>query len=461
MDGAFWSHGWTVALLLLAGCAGAPPPAPPRISPPPLLEAEAPVPSPEAAQLRVRLGIEDLLNGDRKLAKTQFEKALASDPANPVAGRLLGLIVADDPAAARAAVTQGLDLLNGGEPERAREELIGALCSDPDNALSRNLLGQLDADPRQALGEESFAYTVQPGESLSRIAQRFVGDKYQFYLLARYNGIDSPNRLRAGQVIQVPGIAPPSVPVPAADTEPPRVHAKPAGGAQQGPVSVTLMAEDDRDPAPMVYYTLDGGSPRVGESARYQGPFELRETATVRFLAVDRAGNGSEAVAETYVVPAAPVPAARGASVADIYRQGLSAVERGDREAALALFDQVLEREPGHSGALETRRRVAAEGVEEWYRQAYAALRRQRPRETVVYCDRVLALAPDHRNAQVLRMQAANLIHQLVGVDLDAARAALGRGQRVEAAHHAGKVLELDPDNGAARELLRRSQTDP
>ncbi|HSH70374.1 MAG TPA: tetratricopeptide repeat protein [Deferrisomatales bacterium] len=406
----------------------------------------------------MRLGIDELLEGDRNLAKTQFESALEADPTNPAAGRLLGLIEANDPAVARAAVIQGIDLLNRGEPERAREELIGALCSDPDNALARELLGQLDADPRQVLGEASFAYTVQPGESLSRIAQRFLGDKYKFYLLARFNSLDNPSRLRSGQVIQVPGEAPSSVPAPTADTEPPRVFATPVGGVRQGPVSVALTAEDDRDPAPVVYFTLDGSPPRVGESSRYTGPLVLQKTTAVRFLAADRGGNVSPAGSETYVMESASAPAVPAVSVSDLYRQGLSAVERGDREAALALFDQVLEREPGHSGALETRQRVADEGVEDWYRQAYAALRRQRPRETVAYCDRVLALAPQHRNAQVLRMQAVDLINHLVEVDLSEARAALQRGQGAEVARHVGKVLELDPDNVAARELLRQSQ---
>jgi tetratricopeptide (TPR) repeat protein len=221
-------------------------------------------------------------------------------------------------------------------------------------------------------------------------------------------------------------------------------------------VSVALLAEDAVDPAPAVYYTLDGSLPGVGESARYRVPLELRETTTVRFIGVDRAGNVSAPAAETYVLQGAAEPA-----VAELYRQGLSAVERGDREAALALFDRLLAREPGHSGALEARRRVASEGVEDWYRQAYAALRRQRPQETVAYCDRVLALEPDHRNAQVLRMQAVTLIEQLVEVDLDEARAALERGERAEAARRAGRVLELDPDNDAARELLLQSRAPP
>jgi Tfp pilus assembly protein PilF len=140
----------------------------------------------------VSLGIDALFDGDPVQATARFEEALELDPAHPSAGRMLELLAANDPAAARSAVIRGIELLNVGEPERAREALVEALCSDPDSTLARKLLAQIDADPRQVLGEESFAYTVQPGESLSRIAQRFAGDKYLFYLLARYNHIDSP-----------------------------------------------------------------------------------------------------------------------------------------------------------------------------------------------------------------------------------------------------------------------------
>jgi len=464
--------GWAV-LLLLMGCAGAHPPRPaPVVVASPVTVPAPAAPSPEAAQVHVRLGIDDLLNGNRERARDQFQGALAIVPEHPVAGRLLGLIEADDPVAARAAALRGVDLLNRGDAAQARDVLIEALCSEPDNELARNLLAQLDADPRQVLGDRAFDYTVQPGESLSRIAQRFMGDRFKFHLLARYNGIDNPSRLRAGQVIQVPGDAPASVaaPAPEPDITPPLLQATPAGGEWQGSVTVILTAEDARDPAPAVYYTLDGSPPRVADSQRYREPLTVYETTTVQGVAVDRAGNLSSPIRETYHVQPPPTPIAPAASptqlppgtpLAELYQQGLSAVERGDREAAVALFDQVLAREPGHSGALQARQRVVAEGVDDWYRQAYAALRRQRPRETVTYCDRVLAVAPEHRNAQVLRMQALDLIQRLVAVDLGEARAALQRGDAAEAGRYARRVLEQDPHNREAQKLLHPAQPRP
>ena len=53
--------------------------------------------------------------------------------------------------------------------------------------------------PKVQLGAGS--YTVQAGESLSAIGARF-GVSYQ--ALAAANGIDDPNRIYAGQVLQLP-----------------------------------------------------------------------------------------------------------------------------------------------------------------------------------------------------------------------------------------------------------------
>ena len=44
---------------------------------------------------------------------------------------------------------------------------------------------------------------------LSKLAQQFMGDRFKFYILARYNDMANPNRLAAGQVIKIPGKAPP------------------------------------------------------------------------------------------------------------------------------------------------------------------------------------------------------------------------------------------------------------
>jgi hypothetical protein len=156
-----------LGLGLLAACAQ-PPTAPPR-------EAPAPAPAP----------------------------APVEPPAPP---QPAPLSAAEIPRTISAAIEQ----LEAGQDATAETELRRVLQADPNNRLAQSLLQQIKDDPLAVLGRESFSYKVQPGESLSKIAQRFLNDVHLFYILARYNNIKVPRSLAGGQVIRVPGKAPPA-----------------------------------------------------------------------------------------------------------------------------------------------------------------------------------------------------------------------------------------------------------
>ncbi|MCA0243842.1 MAG: tetratricopeptide repeat protein [Proteobacteria bacterium] len=190
------------------------------------------------------------------------------------------------PAAAQQAqrmANAAIDLLEVGNEEQALTEIQRALQTDPSNRLAQSLLKQIQTDPQQLLGRESFVYRVEPGESLSRIAGRFLRDVHLFYALARYNDIKVPRQLQGGQLIKVPGRQPPPSPAPAPAAPPP-----PA-------------------PAP---------APAPPPAARPE-----------------------------------PRPPAPDAVIAQEYRRGLSLMAQQKPAEAIAAFDKVLERDPGHANA--------------------------------------------------------------------------------------------------------------
>ena len=113
------------------------------------------------------------------------------------------------------AVSNAIELLEAGNEDQASIELQRVLQTEPGHKLAQSLLRQIKDDPVTMLGRESFSYRVQPGESLSKIAGRFLNDVHQFYVLARYNDIKVPRQLAGGQMIRVPGKAPPPAPAPA------------------------------------------------------------------------------------------------------------------------------------------------------------------------------------------------------------------------------------------------------
>ncbi len=79
------------------------------------------------------------------------------------------------------------------------------------------------------------------------------------------------------------------------DHTPPAVTAAPAGGTFAAPVAVTLTADEQA----LIYYTLDGSEPDIGADL-YTEPLALSESATLRFMAVDTAGNQCPSSSESY-----------------------------------------------------------------------------------------------------------------------------------------------------------------
>lgn len=145
-----------------------------------------------------------------RLALTGFSLALLSACASmpDVAG--MGILAGGQGETApveltpRERVRQAVELLGVGEERQATTHLRAALSEQPNNVTARRLLEQVEGDPQRLLGSNAYSYTVRQGETMSVLAQRFLGDPLLFYALARYNGLTAPNQLRAGQSLMIP-----------------------------------------------------------------------------------------------------------------------------------------------------------------------------------------------------------------------------------------------------------------
>lgn len=84
----------------------------------------------------------------------------------------------------------------------------------------------------------------------------------------------------------------------AVDCVPPAVAAAPPGGTYYAAQPVALTASE---PA-IIHYTTDGTAPTTA-SPFYTGPINITAGTTLKFMAVDAAGNGSPVYAEEYVIP--------------------------------------------------------------------------------------------------------------------------------------------------------------
>lgn len=295
---------------LLVACAGAPTSAPTPAPAPRPTPVEKPAPPPEPPPAPV-------------------------GPVSPAAQQQATKI-------AQAAI----ELLEVGNEEQARAELQRALAVDPNNKLAQNLMRQITSDPVAALGRDSFAYVVKPNDSLSKIAQRFLGDVYAFYILARYNDIKVPRQVAGGQTIRVPGKAPPPgaveprpAPTPSAPAAPvAKVEPKPAPAAGAGSTPVAAPA------APAA--PIAAPEPSPGERAMKSAE------------AAERAGDLSRALAEYQ--RAASLDQSGAAAKAEQVRKKLvagytgsarSAFAKQDLDGAIRNWDRVLEIDPGNNVA--------------------------------------------------------------------------------------------------------------
>jgi LysM domain len=139
------------------------------------------------------------------------------------------------------------NLLYIGKHKEAGKRLDKALKQDPGNPTLMMLRRSMVGDAREDLGPVNFPYVVQTDDTMTSLAERFLGNRFKAYQLARYNGIDNPHLLTAGTVLQIPGQPPRAAPPPRT-ARPPATRA-PATATARTPAKAKAPAAARTDPA--------------------------------------------------------------------------------------------------------------------------------------------------------------------------------------------------------------------
>jgi tetratricopeptide (TPR) repeat protein len=238
-----------------------------------------------------------------------------------------------DPAIARPQAQklalEAVDQLQNGDEAAARGTLDRALALDGSNELARKLSDQIRADAQKELGAAFFRYTVQKDDTLSKLAQQYLGDRFRFYVLAKYNDITNPSRLSAGQIIKLPGKGPlPAVAVPAAAPEPPPVKA--AEPPPKPPDDVAVM---------------------LAKAADLEKAGNLEGAYLVYADVLQRSPNQPDAMKRRDAV--------RAGLVRTYDREATQAFQRQNLDLAIEKWDRVLELDPANRKARLERDRAA------------------------------------------------------------------------------------------------------
>ena len=233
------------------------------------------------------------------------------------------------------AALSAASILESGSEDQARAELLRALALDPNSKLAQSLMHQITADPIATLGRESFAYTLRSGDTLSSVAERFLGDRFTFYLLARYNDIKVPRQVAAGQTMRVPGKTPSPFPSPKPETK------------------VTPQAEANNEPPAPTPVPIRPAEPTPGERALQKAE------------AAERSGDLALALAElrrasTLDPPPDKIAQLQQRLVSRFTHDARSAFAKQDLDGSIRNWDRVLTIDPGNDTAqLEKQRSIA------------------------------------------------------------------------------------------------------
>lgn len=289
------------AALVLAGCATPPPPAPvpvPAPAPPPAPVVEAPRPAP---------------------------------PPEPT------LPPAQARAQAQKLAVESITLLQNGDEPAAQRALEQALTFDPTNDLAKKLMDQIKADPQKELGTVFFRYTVQRDDSLSKLAQQYMGDRFRFHILAKYNDITNPSKLAAGQVIKIPGRQP------AAGAAPPRPVAPVVAEPPVPEEAAKAAAPEVNTPRSASLALMQQGAD-LQKAGNLEGAYDAYREAALRDPANRDAATQRDA--------------SRNSLARRYEREAAQAFQRQNLDDAINKWDRVLALEPSNQKAKLERERA-------------------------------------------------------------------------------------------------------
>lgn len=217
--------------------------------------------------------------------------------------------------------------LQSGHYAEGEKALRQHLERHPGDRAAQALLRQLTADPRQALGERWRAHVVQPGDSYSTLADRYLGDPNLFLILARYNGSTNPSRLRAGETLHMPLSA-------AADT---------AAAAPAAATMPTAIVRGTESPTAAARRLQDESVSLLGQGHRDQALARLDQA-----LAID-----------PRLKPAGAGAAALRTQLLDSYHERAIVLYRDQQlDQAIALWDRILAIAPDYEPATVYRTRA-------------------------------------------------------------------------------------------------------
>ena len=274
-------------------------------------------------------------------------------------------------------------LVENGKDDTARAALKTYLKKDPKNPQAISLQRQLTTEPRQLLGgAPTVKYTIQNGDTLGGLAQKYLGSSLKFVALARYNHIQRSRDVRVGQVIEVPA-----------------QHA--AGTTIEPEATAAVPAEPQAPAAPIAVTAVPAAaSPALAESKPHDSkPLDSQPVEAIPPATAARPTHAANA------------PVSDNAK--SLEQRGMAAYKQKNWETAYAALSSAVAAAPGIEPATSTLVTVKSKLVRQYHEQALVDFRQQNLDQAIALWDKALAIDPNYEPALGYRARALELQHRL------------------------------------------------
>lgn len=302
-----------------------------------------------------------------------------------------------------------IDHLERGEEQRARAVLVRLRDKTPDSEVVRRLLHQIDAPVEELLPGPYRQVEVRPGDSLSLIAARELGDSLLFYALARLNRIKTPARIPVGTSLRIPEAGDPQ-------TDGPESASNPAAGSFQEVESaasrLARSGQVEQARRMLIERLAEGG--QAPESTQ-------RRLVDVTLQRVSGAGVDGEVSGRVAIVDEAlsvvDAPAARarlvqarsGMRSRELLRLARALREAGDLPAAYARAGEAAALAPASNEVKQLVEELEGDVVDSLHGRALEAWRDRDVDLAIRNWESLLEIAPDFEPARIYLERARSL----------------------------------------------------
>jgi len=365
-------------------------------------------------------------------------------------------------------IADAIFYLQEGDEIKAHDALNQALDLNPKSLTANKLLQQINTDPIASLGESHSEYKLQAGETISGLAQQFLGDSLLFHILARYNNIQKPKYVRAGQLIKIPNTLAlkaeqkesqanrvdgdnANIPEELAEPTPTESVAKQAAIDNELfalPVEESVTIDLAKQAQTEQRLQLEKQALELIENKQYQSVIDLLkpkveastmaniDKTSISSLLTDAHLSYGEQLASQQLYAEAVEQmsevlqldidneqakirkqAYHSTFKADqYYQQGQKALIARRFQEAKTSFSQAIQLQPNYLDSQQQLTQANKQLAIEYYGEAVKLRRRQRLNEAMALLDKVLVLDPENILARKNRDQVADMIDKLKGI---------------------------------------------